>query len=413
LLLFLAAIAGIALATALLTDSVQFRILGTRISISNARNPIAILWVLSLAGLLLRVRFTARRRVGDEASGPRMALRTKLAAVATAVVVGAVLIVPLASAAADLFSSGNYVTPPRHWQSGPQGIDLLTVLLGNPAHSVYGAALQRLYRHAGIDLIEQALWLGIVPLVAIAILAANKPSRAGAASRWMWIGGLFLTWSAGAYLIVAGFDTGLPLPQALAHYVPVLSNARMPGRAVMMVQLAAAVLCAIVAARREWRASTIFIAIAFVIVDTAAVPIPMYRLPPAGSIERVLGNDPAAGSVFELPAGVRDGLSEMGFVDHRALWFQTIHGRPIVGGFAARLSDRIKAAYAADPTLMALIEQREQAIPPDLAGRLTPYGIRFVVLNRDKTSQAFREALQRSDLVFVTADADRELYRVP
>jgi hypothetical protein len=412
LLLSLAAVTGIALAAALLTDSVQFRLLGTRISISNTRNPIAILWVLSLVGLLLRVRLTPQRRAGEHASRTPTPLRVKLSAFGAAVVVGTVLTFPLASAAAQLFKTGNYVTPPRHWQSGPQGIDVLTVLLGNPAHSVYGAAIQRLYRHAGIDLIEQALWLGIVPLVAIAILAADKPSCAGAASRWMWIGGLFLTWSAGAYLIVAGFDTGLPLPQALAHYVPVLSNARIPGRAVMMVQLAAAVLCAIVAARREWKASTIFIAMAIVIVDNAAVPIPMYRLPPAGSIERVLGTDPAAGSVFELPAGVRDGLSAMGFVDHRALWFQTIHGRPIVGGFTARVSDRIKAAYAADATLVALIEQRELAIPPDLAVRLAPHGIRFVVLNRDKTSREFREALQRSDLVFVMADADRELYLV-
>lgn len=412
LLLFLAAIAGIALAAALLTDSVQFRLLGMRISISNARNPIAILWVLALAWLLLRVRFTRQPGVGDEGRRARTPLRPKLAAFAAAVVIGAILIIPLASAAAQLFKTGNYVTPPRHWQSGPQGIDLLTVVTGNPIHSVYGPAIQRLYRYAGIDLIEQTLWLGIVPLVAIAILSRDKRARAGAAARWMWMGGLFLTWSAGAYLIAAGFDTGLPLPQALAHYVPVLSNARIPGRAVVMVQLAAAVLCAIVAARREWKASTIVIAMAVVIADTVALPIAMYQLPQAGSIERVIGDDAVAGSVMELPAGVRDGLSDMGFVDHRALWFQTIHGRPIVGGFTARLSDRVKAAYAADATLMALIEQRQQAIPPDLVGRLTAYGIRFVVLNRDKTSREFREALQRSDLVFVTADGDRELYRV-
>lgn len=412
LLLCLAAIAGAALAAALLTDGVQFRLLGMRISISNARNPIAILWVLSLVGLLLRVRFTPQRRVDGDASRPHTPFRPKLAALAAAVVIGTALIIPLASAAAQLFRTGDYVTPPRHWQSGPQGIDLLTVLMGNPMHSVYGPAIQRLYRYAGIDLVEQALWLGIVPLVAIAILSKDKPARAGVAGRWMWIGGLFLTWSAGAYLIAAGFDTGLPLPQALAHYVPVLSNARIPGRAVVMVQLAAAVLCALVAARREWKASTIVIAMAIVIVDTVALPISMYQLPPAGPIERVLGDDAVAGSVLELPAGVRDGLSDMGFVDHRALWFQTIHGRPIVGGFTARLSDRVKAAYARDPTLMALIEQRDRAIPPDLVGRLTPYGIRFVVLNRDKTSREFREALQRSDLVFVTADGDRELYRV-
>jgi hypothetical protein len=90
----------------------------------------------------------------------------------------------------------------------------------------------------------------------------------------------------------------------------------------------------------------------------------------------------------------------------------TIHGRPIVGGLAARLPGGVKRAYAADPTLMALMEQRDRAIPPDCVHRLAPHGIRFVVLNGDKTSRELREALQRSDLVFVTVDGDRELYRV-
>jgi hypothetical protein len=179
-----------------------------------------------------------------------------------------------------------------------------------------------------------------------------------------------------------------------------------------MVQLSAAMLSAIAATRWEWTASRIWILVAIVLADTAALPIPMYRLPPPGSIERALASDSAPGIVLEIPAGLRDGLSETGYVDHRALWFQTIHGRPIVGGFTARLSERVRRAYGADATLMALMRQREPEIPPDLVRRLAPYGIRFVILNRDKTSRELRDALQRSDLVLVTADGDRELYRV-
>jgi hypothetical protein len=412
LLLALAALAATALVTVLVTDGARFRLLGTTVSISNARNPIALLWVLMLAGLLLRLRVHVSLRRSHEPIDARRPLRTTIAPLAAALVVGALLILPLVLETARLFESGDYVTPPRHWKSGPQGIDLLTTVLGNPVHSVYGAAVERLYRFAGIDLVEQVLWIGIVPLVTIGMLLADRGSRDGVAGRWLWVGGLFLTWSAGAYLIVAGFDTGLPLPQALAHYVPVLSNARVPGRAVVMVQLSAAILSAIAATRWEWTASRIWILVAIVLADTAALPIPMYRLPPPGSIERALASDSAPGIVLEIPAGLRDGLSETGYVDHRALWFQTIHGRPIVGGFTARLSERVRRAYGADATLMALMRQREPEIPPDLVRRLTPYGIRFVILNRDKTSRELRDALQRSDLVLVTAEGDRELYRV-
>jgi hypothetical protein len=405
----LAVLAAIALVTALATDGLQFHLLGSRVSISNARNPIALLWVLSLLLVALRVRMRITLRVNHESGGTQSG--STIAALAAAAAVGAVLIAPMALAVFQLFEAGDHVTPPRHWQSGPQGIDLLTTILGNPVHSTYGALVERLYQAAGIDLVEQTAWLGIVPLVAIGLLVVDR-TQERCAGRWLWIGGLFLIWAAGAFLVVGGFDTGLPLPQALAHYVPVLSNARVPGRAVVMVQLAAAMICAVVAATRQWKASTIWIVTAVVIADGAAVPIPMYRLPPAGSIEQVLTADAVPGAVLEIPAGVRDGIGQMGYVDHRALWFQTIHGRPIVGGFAARLPDRVARAYAADSALMAFFEQRHEAIPQDLGRRLALHGIRYVALNRDKTSRELRGALQRSDLSFVTADGDRELYRV-
>ena len=49
-----------------------------------------------------------------------------------------------------------------------------------------------------------------------------------AARTWLLLGCVFLVWSAGPFLRVFGIDTGLPLPQVLLRYVPVVSNARIP-----------------------------------------------------------------------------------------------------------------------------------------------------------------------------------------
>ena len=55
---------------------------------------------------------------------------------------------------------------------------------------------------------------------------------------------LFFVWALGSHLLVAGRNTALLLPAALRQFVPVLSNARMPGRAMVMAYLAIAMLAA-------------------------------------------------------------------------------------------------------------------------------------------------------------------------
>ena len=62
------------------------------------------------------------------------------------------------------------------------------------------------------------------------------------ARRWKVVLVVFAIWALGPFLTVAGFDMGLPLPQALARFVPLVENARMPGRAMVGVYLALGVL---------------------------------------------------------------------------------------------------------------------------------------------------------------------------
>ena len=56
--------------------------------------------------------------------------------------VGGVLVAPLAVNAVHLIVNGDYVTQQNFWRSAPDGIDLLTLALGNPFHGLWGASVR-------------------------------------------------------------------------------------------------------------------------------------------------------------------------------------------------------------------------------------------------------------------------------
>src|SRR6185436_13294082 len=123
---------------------------------------------------------------------------------------------------------------------------------------------------------------------------------------WGMLGGVFLVWALGPYLTVFGANTGLLLPQALARWVPVLNNARMPGRAMLIVAMAAAVLASLTLSRPAARAKTWLLVAALVgVLESVAAPLPMVALP-ASQAQMTLAGLAAPGAVLPIPFGVRD-----------------------------------------------------------------------------------------------------------
>jgi len=324
--------------------------------------------------------------------------------VVTATAVGS----PLLARAVTLAQSGDYVSPAIMWRSGASGIDVGTMLTGNPFHPVFGAAVRRLYAKCSIDSSESVAWLGLAPtLLAMysGILVLSRPSRRmayltgpvrrDAARLWCCVFAVALLWALGPHLTVFGINTGLTLPQAVLRYVPLLSNARMPGRAMAVAYLALAMLSGLAASElghrlRGGRIVTV-LAICLVAVDYVAAPLPLMPLPTM-SLFGTLATAARPGAICELPFGLRDGFGEEGTLDARDLFYQTIHGRPILGGFTARLSPTTVRPYHEDPFLELLLRlsSRDEhariaaaALTPEETGRsMHRLGISLVVVNR-------------------------------
>jgi hypothetical protein len=423
------------LAALSVTAGIDAQIGPIRIPAHRIFNSLQAFWVLVALylGLWFRPRIYARRR---ETLTPASMARAVLITTGVFLVAAA----PLVWTGVGLFLRGEYVTPRYSWRSAPRGIDLATLVLGNPFQTIWGSGVQRVYRMVGIDVIESTGWLGIAPIVLTAWALRRHVGPASShetwarfsdpsspmVRQWAFIGLVFFVWALGPHLMAFGINTGMILPQALLRYVPIIANARIPGRAIVVSYLALAVLAAITTA--EWRRASrhallIFVVVSLVLVaDYLPAPFPLVELD-RPAIYETLRDRGEAGAVCELPIGIRDGFGERGSFDDRVLYYQTIHQRPLVGGFVARLPRAVALAYERDPLLAGLLRlsERDGAIDaarplPDrqlAADRLRKNGIAFVVLNRSTASPTLTEYVERVlPLTLVAQEGERSLYLV-
>jgi len=415
LVILLAVDAAVAVAI-LATGGFEATVSGIHVTARRATNLLAFGWTLVAALVLLVRRPIPRTRTIDPIVS-RSYLR--IAAIVLAVVMAG--IAPLAVRGVRLWRAGDYTAPKPSWRSGPAGVDLVTVVLGNPGHPLTGSLTRRAYERLGIDRIEGVAWMGVVPL-GLALWAAARDRRQRETRLWLTIAAVFSVWALGPWLKIAGVNTGLLLPQNLAARVPILSNARMPGRAMVVVMLAVAMLSArAIAAAPRRRPLYALAAIVLIGLDYVPVPYPLAqpRIPALYADILAAGGDDV---VCELPVGVRDGFGSIGRFDDETLFFQTVHEHRLLGGFAARVPERITRGYLTLPVVRSLfrlsgggtVDPADATLSPLEAGRaLRDVGIRYVVLNRQTAPSELASYLERSlPLVFARRDGVRELYIV-
>jgi hypothetical protein len=393
--------------------------MGSRRVLVGTYNPLQLLWALAALWIILRTQPRLRTRPRANWNARRFRLPAAIAGALSLAVAS-----PLLWKGARLALRGDYVSQRYFWRSAPPGVDLASLLAGNPFHSLWGPVIQHLYAQWGINLIESGGgWLGVVPVL-LATWSLRRRWSDEAVRHWAAIGAIFLLWALGPHLAAFGRATGMILPEAVLRWVPGVSNARMPGRAIVVVDLAVAVLGALALAawraRSRWPNVLLVSALSLIAIDLLPAPFPVVALdhPP---LYDALRDRPEHGTVCELPLGARDGFGELGTLDHRVLFYQTIHGRPIVGGFVARLPPSVLDAYRADPLISALLRLSAPtgdsglSVPtPDrqsAAAILRRDGIRFVVLNRATASPALLDYVVHDlPLTLIEEDGERSLY---
>jgi hypothetical protein len=401
----------------LATGGFEATVAGVRILARDVFNPLQVFWVLLAIAAIARWRPSLSLRPVD---GWR--LSSALIALGTIAAVSAIIALPVLIDAAGVILRGEYVSQRYFWRSAPKGVDAVTLALGHPFHGIWGHWVRAAYTHLGIDAIEESAWLGLVPVVG-AILAIRSHWHERMVRWWTAIGAVFFVWALGPHLRLYGYTTGMILPETIVRYIPIAANARIPGRAMILVSLAVAMLIAIWIAksrepgRRSWIGYAVLSAV--ILLEYLPAPFPAVEVD-RPAIYEALRDRPERGVLLELPVGIRDSFYSRGLLDHRVLAYQMIHGRPIVGGVVSRMSPAIIEGYGTDPLIDGLLTLSGRQAPskplparPAAAEFLAKNGIAFVVINREFASPQLLEYVElQLPLTLVATEGGRTLYAV-
>jgi len=389
---------------------------GIKLIARSATNLLTAGWILIAIYAFARVRPSVHVEVD------RIALNRCLKQFGVTWGIALLGMLPIAVHAWSLWKAGDYVSPPASWRSGPGGVDLATLVLGNPLNPVTGGVTRGLYARFDVDMMEESAWLGVAPLMLLwsarRFLMRDRESR-----RWIWIAALFFIFSLGPWLHVAGLNTGLVLPQNLLARVPVISNARIPGRAIVVVMLALSLACGAALARlsgsrrRLVAAITVFV----MMIDFLPAPFQLTRTD-VPSIYRRFAAASSDTVVCALPLGVRDGLSSLGAFDQYDLLYQTTHRHPILGGFSARIPHDLRQQYIEAPVIRSLLSlSAGRSIDPgdrtltraETIDALRRFHIRYVLLNVETAPTELANYVRARLPLALDAHQDgRELYLV-
>ncbi len=274
----------------------------------------------------------------------------------------------------------NYVKDPMN-----KGVDLVHLfvpsdhnpLLGALTHDFYAAS--RTYLSVG----SQA-YVGALTLV-LAGLAWARRRTASATVTWSLIALVGIVLAAGAQPVIAGNTFDIPLPHMQFKHIPLLSALRVANRFVVIAMLGLAVLAALgfaaIASGRRFAAP---LCVAILAIEFLWLPYPMQQVEFSPLIERV-GSE-AEGAILDIP-----------FTDHSLsvlnLAYQTVHGRPIAGGYVS-VPPHGDAALGNDNVLWHLSGPTPRVPARIDVGYLRSLGFSDVVLHLDRTREAQLEALK-------------------
>jgi hypothetical protein len=388
---------------------------GLRLSMHSLYTPTLLLTLFGLIRLALWLRPIVRVT-------ERIPLGTGLQLSGAAAFAAIVPLSPVIVGIVQRMLDGRFVNPPIFWRSSPPGVDALAFLMPNPMNAMFGEPWRLWLATRPNDVVENVAAISLVGVAIVAI--AVWKGRVRLPGLWVGLTLLFGMLALGPFVHVAGFNTFIPTPWALLRYVPLVGSARTPARFAIVAVLAFCTLAAVALtelgkrypARRRLLLSATSLALLFELWPAPRV-LHSAHIP---TLHQRIAADARDVRVLTLPVGVRDGTSSTG--NHSALsqFYQTAHGKRLVGGYLSRVSARRIKDHRKMPVMDALLTLSEgRALTPEQAERAWANRDRFlkraelgyVVINRQRASPELRRfAIDLLRLERIGEEAPRELY---
>ena len=258
--------------------------------------------------------------------------------------------------------------------------DLLAYVLPPQQHPLFGSWTASTYTKFAINN-QYWAYLGLVPLVLAIVAVIVRPRQA---LPWLLAGLFFFVLALGPILRFNGsLYPEIKLPYGLAPDLFSLIGFNWPNRFNLGLMAAVSVLaglaCAYLAARvqRSW-----FLALpaALILVEYLVVPQQTIFAPPDSDFYHSIAADGEEYALVDLPLTRSDGEV------HR--YFQTIHTKPIVGGWDHRVPNSAYEFMLANPFLASWLTDDFASGPgdtPDQAlAELAAAGVRYAVIHKSQ-----------------------------
>ncbi len=278
----------------------------------------------------------------------------------------------------------------------PLSTDLLGWFTPTTLHPIFGGDLITELRRVQLRALEMGVtgfrdlntvFLGWITLAValVGVFAYRSKVRI-----WIWTSIIFGLFTLGPFLQINGeyqfdldgVDATFPLPYALLHYVPIVKANRAPNRNSVLLMLGLAVLVGYglfwvmgkLEARRKAKSeeqrsaldaqtspialgSLIFaLCIALLIIfEHLTIPAPLSdaRIP---AVYEQIAADPDAVSVMQVPLGWRNSFGVLGPERTQLQYYQTTHGKPMLGGNISRAPDFKMGYFERIPFFNALTQ---------------------------------------------------------
>ena len=409
----IACVAGFA-AALLVSGGWQLTIFGRIVRAHGLYTPMLLLTVL----VLIRLAWPYRRAA---LSIDRAQLFRLARAASVAGLVSVVLLSPVLYAVGVRIRDNGFESSRIMWRSSTPGVDLVSFLLPNPNHVLAPAAMRAMLAPDTDKYLENVASLPLVALVVVgaALRLGWRPQRF-----WVVLTVAFALLALGPFVHVAGVNTDIPGPWALARYLPLVRLARAPARLTIVAMLGLSMLFAgalcYLSDRWPHRRRALLAAVAAVmLVELLPAPRPLYSAAIPRFYQRVAAQEDDM-RMLELPVGIRDGTSSVGSFSALSQFFQTVHGKPLIGGYLSRVSRTRIAEARQNPVFDALITLSEGGtLDPARERSLVERGpafmrrgrIGFVVIDTSRASPQLRDlAIHALHLQRVDAEDPYELY---
>jgi hypothetical protein len=388
---------------------------GMRVSFTRLYNPMLVLTLL----VIVRVWLTVRVRIVQVFP----VLRYAQVAVPAAFVC-ALILAPVLYATGSPFAERQWISPHIWWRSSPQGVDLLSYLAPNPLHPVFGsltAGWLAARPNGFAENVASISWVAMASILIAVIWWQFRPHRG-----WVIFTGVFACLALGPFIYVANQLSYVPTPWAALRYLPVIGAARAPSRMTVLVLLGVSMMLVMALQHlrsRVRRPRLLAVTVgALIIFELMPGPRRLYSAE-VPSVYQIIKADPRPVRPLTLPFGLKDGVSSRGNYSAASQFYQTVHEKPLVGGYISRLPTRSIERYRGNSTLRVLLRLSEGTpVEPSLFERgllraddtMQRLNIGYVVIDTKGASRELQEFAHRAfPLTLVARDGSLELYHTP